>query len=572
MHLQVHAAVWARWAVAVVLFTATPCMAQDREKLRALLPMLPFKAQEEHIRVYSDLSAELTAELARHGERTWQFFARRFAQPPNRMEFTYVKSLATYTDLGKAGGWTVNPDGYNDAFVWDNDHGKLVLHTPKEPNVAAQLHALCSQALYCCLDGPRDYPWLYEGLCLYYQSAERLDAAGHLDPRQPLPEYLQDFHAQDRQGKLVPLARLLTMRAIDFDANRDLGTRAQSLLLMYYLMKEHPAVMQKLCRGLGQDYKDNAAVLAYLKTALKTDLPSLDKSYLAHARTLQPPAAPNLAKDAKDAKEAKDDPPAKEAPLDVVAKRFSYMAKDGPVEVYSDISKQFSQVHVKHLRFTWNYFARLTGDTPGTKLQLYYTRNEKLYEEIVRLTGSPQIPGAARRIAVSHHGTYWRMYILPYQNPDYETQLHEVSHLFFYHVFHGGLNAPWFMEGSGMYFECAMKMDKDGNMRPIPLGHSQDRFFELYAKGKLVPLRKLVSMNREQFYKEYLEVSYQQSLMLFHYLMKTHPKVMTDLFAQWHEGKTTSHEAVLEYLTAALNMDLATLEKRYVAYSLKKGR
>src|SRR5262249_23133372 len=154
----------------------------------------------------------------------------------NRMEFIYVKSQQAYADIAKLAGWTFEPNGYNVGFMWDNDHGKFVLHTPREPNVGAQLYTLCGQALFCNLEGTRDFPWLYEGLCLYYESAQRLNAAGNLDVRQLLPDYQQTFRASDRKGELVPLERLLTMRDKEFDADSTLGLRAQALLLMHYLM------------------------------------------------------------------------------------------------------------------------------------------------------------------------------------------------------------------------------------------------------------------------------------------------------------------------------------------------
>lgn len=47
---------------------------------------------------------------------------------------------------------------------------------------------------------------------------------------------------------------------------------------------------------------------------------------------------------------------------------------------------------------------------------------------------------------------------------------------------------------------------------------------------------------------------------------------MTGLFAQWHEGKLTTNDAVLDYLLESLKMDLPKLEKRYVAHGLKPGR
>lgn len=543
-------------AIHALLIVPAQGAAQDREKLRAFLQTLPYKAHKEHVHVYSDISAATANELAQHGERAWQFFAKRFAQPPNKMDFIYVKSRSLYADIAKLAGWNVEPGDDNVGFLWDNDHGKLVLQTPMEPNYGAQLGELCRQALFCSVEGARDFPWLFEGLSLYYQSVEQLDTADTLVLRQPLTDYLQAFRTHERQGALVPLARLLTMRDKEFDAEGSLKHPAQALLLIDYLMREQPTVMEKLCKGLGKEYKSNNAVIDYLKAALKTDLAGLEKSYLAHARGIAAPAGSDLAKSDR---------------LDALAKRFPFMAQDGPAVVFSDISKQHAQVHAKHLRFTWNYFAKLTGKTPGDKMELYYTRNEKLYEEIVRLTGSPQIPGAARRVAASHHG-YWRMYILPYQDPDYETQLHEVSHLFIYHVFPGGLNAPWLMEGSGMYFECALKMDKNGTMQPKLLGASQKPFVELSAKGKLLPLKKFVTLSRDEFYSKHLGVSYNQSLVLFHFLMKTHPKVMTELFAQWQDGKLATNEEVLDYLTGALKMDLPTLEKRYVAHGLKAGR
>ncbi|MCI0639553.1 MAG: hypothetical protein L0Y72_00075 [Gemmataceae bacterium] len=535
------------------LLTATsPCAGQDREKFRALLQRLPHKSEEAHVLVRSDVSAEVAADLARHGERAWQFFAKRFALPPNRMEFFYVRSESFYAEVAKLEGWTVYPGYPNVGFVWDKDHGKMVLQTPNEPNYGAQLGELCRQALFCSYQNPRDFPWLFEGLALYYQSADRLDASGKLILRHPHPDYHREFRAAERRGDLVSLPRLLTMSAKEFDADTSLKQRAQSLIFVHHLMTDHGEIMQQLCQRLGKDLKNNEEVLSFLKDSLKTDLAGLEKRHLAHVKKLPAQEGSDLAKLDR---------------LDVLKKRFPHAAKDGPAYVYSDLGKEFSQVHAKHLKLCWNYFAKLFGQTPGDKFEIYYTRNEDLFNEIVKLTGSRQLPGVVRKVAASFEGGYCRMYILPYQNPDYETQLHEVSHIFVQKVCPGAL--PWVVEGSGMYFECALKMDKNGVMRPRPLGYTHTSFVELHRKEKLLPLKKLVELDYTTFYQGEFGNAYNQSTLFFYYLMRAHPKVMTELFAQWNQGRIQNNGAILQYLTSALKMDLPTLEKRYLEYSLK---
>ena len=69
--------------------------------------------------------------------------------------------------------------------------------------------------------------------------------------------------------------------------------------------------------------------------------------------------------------------------------RFPHRAQVGPVTIYSDISKKFSEEHAKHGEKVWAYFSKFFAKTPGDKTVLYYTRDKKLYLAIAQHTPFP---------------------------------------------------------------------------------------------------------------------------------------------------------------------------------------
>ena len=138
---------------------------------------------------------------------------------------------------------------------------------------------------------------------------------------------------------------------------------------------------------------------------------------------------------------------------------FTYHAIDGPVAVHSDISDEFTKKHAHHARLVWDYYQKTFSRSPGNRIVLYYTKNQNLYDKILKKHPTIVLKGA-RQLTVNWEKDHREWFIMPYTDPDYGTQLHEISHDFLYCTCPGMDHFPWFREGSAMYYESGTFNDK----------------------------------------------------------------------------------------------------------------
>ena len=134
-----------------------------------------------------------------------------------------------------------------------------------------------------------------------------------------------------------------------------------------------------------------------------------------------------------------------------IAQDYPYMYEAEYARVYSDISPEFSRDHAIHLNKVFKFFAQYYAQSRGHAVEAYYTAEPEVFKEIVPHCPTIFIPGARNLTAC--YGDIARWFIIPYQIPDYGTQLHEISHDFLYATFPRSEEFPWYKEGTGMYFE-----------------------------------------------------------------------------------------------------------------------
>ena len=248
--------------------------------------------------------------------------------------------------------------------------------------------------------------------------------------------------------------------------------------------------------------------------------------------------------------------------------RFPHRAQAGQVTVYSDIGKKFSAEHARHGQKVWAYFSRCFAKTPGDKTVLYYTRDKKLYLAIAQHTPYPNPLLDARMVTALWAKDHRIWFIVPYQEPDFGTQLHELSHDFLYATYPGSADFPWIMEGTGMYWESGRWDEKGELVVDKPVGWYVREFKALHQKKQLLSLKELVALGRDRFWTYPSPKTYGQGMVLIHYLMKQHPTVMKNLFDRLNRGEIKNNDRLLEALQEELKMDLASLEKRYVDFGL----
>jgi uncharacterized protein (TIGR03067 family) len=246
--------------------------------------------------------------------------------------------------------------------------------------------------------------------------------------------------------------------------------------------------------------------------------------------------------------------------------RFTHRAQAGPVIVYSDISKAFSESHAKHGEKVWKYYTKLHGKTPGDKTVFYYTRDEKAFNAIADRTGSVQLKNA-RLVAGTWNVDHMVWIIVPFEEPDFGTQLHELHHIFLGEVYGG--ESPWFREGIAMYLEEGA-WGKNGDLVVnAPFGWHAKQVPELAAKRQLVPLGELVTMGPERFYDKDFHQHYGQAMVFLSYLMRQHPKAMNEIIGRINRGEIESNEQLLRAISGSLKMDMRTLEKNYINYAMQ---
>jgi Protein of unknown function (DUF1570) len=253
--------------------------------------------------------------------------------------------------------------------------------------------------------------------------------------------------------------------------------------------------------------------------------------------------------------------------LDELCRRFAFTSKSEHVVVRSDISQEFCAVHADHAERVWTFFARMFSKTPGPMAELYYTRDEELYSRIAKIVGEEVIPGG-RRVTSQWSGDHRKWFIIPYQDPDLGTQLHEMGHDFLYATYPGSEECPWLKEGLGMYFESG-RLDEKAKFsvtRPFPSMHAA--FRERSKSDALVPLSKLLTLSRADFYKSDPQTVYSQSMMFCFFLMRRHEKTMDRLFERLNRARIDSNRQVIDFILEDSKTDLKSLDAEYRAFAL----
>lgn len=242
--------------------------------------------------------------------------------------------------------------------------------------------------------------------------------------------------------------------------------------------------------------------------------------------------------------------------------RFPFKYHLENVTVYSDISEEFSRTHAEHCLKVWKYYSKLFAKTPGKSIELFYTKNQTLYNAILKRYPTIVLKGA-RQVTANWTGDHRQWFIMPYTEPDFGTQLHEISHDFLYHTYPGCDAYPWFREGSAMYFESG-RMDDAGNLVVEKPFESLKVMFDNWRdKNRLIPLKRLVSMPQKEYYRGEFYKQYSQSMMLYFYLMKKHPAVMDRLLGEINRGRIKHNSQIINFIIKNTGMDLMKLEKEY---------
>ena len=113
-----------------------------------------------------------------------------------------------------------------------------------------------------------------------------------------------------------------------------------------------------------------------------------------------------------------------------------FRSDKGSVQVRSDISENFSRDHADHADNVWRFFSRVFARSPGRRIELYYTENVSLYQRVFAFCPSTAIPGGRQvTTCFDESERFYRWFIVPFQIPDFATQLHEIGHSFLFFTY-----------------------------------------------------------------------------------------------------------------------------------------
>ena len=256
-----------------------------------------------------------------------------------------------------------------------------------------------------------------------------------------------------------------------------------------------------------------------------------------------------------------------QSPADLIP-GYPYVSAIDEVLVGSDISQAFSDQHVDHMKEVWDYFSGIWAKRRSDRLEWYYSQDRSKVLAALELCSTQAVNAEARLLTACYGGTYPIWFIEPFVIPDFGTQLHEMGHDFVFPTYWGSASFPWFIEGSGMYYEGGV-FQSDGSLaltQPLPwLVQTFDRYD---GSGQLVALDTLVRLNRDQFYLgETPHAYYAQSGFFWYYLETRHSSVVDQLIAELNgvDPWVRNNQWVLDFIVSGTGLTLAELDQAYLA-------
>jgi len=254
---------------------------------------------------------------------------------------------------------------------------------------------------------------------------------------------------------------------------------------------------------------------------------------------------------------------------------YPHVHRVGNVRVFSDISPEFSRRHAEHGWKVWAFFDELYAVSPNDYLDAYYTTDSDVIAKLGTNCGVDTVfaeyQARDTRVVFLCHpwlGSQWdygRWFIIPFQIPDFGTQLHEFGHHFFFETWPGTRSdRGWFIEGTAMYFEAGVFGD---SLRIAdPLDYCTVMFDRADKQDHLIPVGELITLEWEAFWADPHRF-YPLSCMLFHYVELHHPGVLYSMIDQINSRGITTSDQLIDALLRLTGMSVRELNDAWVAYS-----
>ena len=255
--------------------------------------------------------------------------------------------------------------------------------------------------------------------------------------------------------------------------------------------------------------------------------------------------------------------------LQVLAADYPHVHQVANVRVFSDISPTFSREHAEHLKRTFDFFNGLYAKNAGDYYDVYYTTDPEVF---LKLNPNPhchaEIAVDARSVSACYLD-YPRWFILPYEIPDFGTQLHEIGHDFHGKTwplsYDGDPPSLWFVEGSAMYWEGGVFTD-DGSLKvPEPAPYCTYWIQRADQEDALIPLGELINLG-DAYYSDPRE-TYAPPCMLFNYLENHEPGVLYAVIDRINSQQIVTNDHLVAALLELTGKSVNELEEVYLSFS-----
>jgi enamine deaminase RidA (YjgF/YER057c/UK114 family) len=289
---QITAAIGATSASLPVTVTAIPRTISD------VYTHFPFAYVSGPVALYSDISPAFSQQNGAGLTLVWNYFSKLFRKSYGGHAVVYYTSDQNLYAL--AYGFC-NPNGtppgtqntsYSAACNDPASGIQALVMMPTFPLDTERLQdEIGHQFLYATYPQSFAYPWVYEGLGLYWE-AGTFDSSGNLVVQSP-GTYLAVYEAAKARGSTVSLDALVHMSEATFysglySRSNQLTTSevhfAQADAFMYYLFKKFPNVMAGLIKQWNSGtIATNDGTITYITTQTGMTLAQLDAACSAYA-------------------------------------------------------------------------------------------------------------------------------------------------------------------------------------------------------------------------------------------------------------------------------------------------
>ena len=255
--------------------------------------------------------------------------------------------------------------------------------------------------------------------------------------------------------------------------------------------------------------------------------------------------------------------------LQVLAADYPHVYQVANVRVFSDISPTFSREHAEHLKRVYDFFNGLYVRNAGDYYDVYYTTDPEVF---LKLNPNPHCQAeiaVGARTVLACYLDYPRWFIIPFQIPDFGTQLHEIGHDFHGRTwplsYSGDPPSGWFVEGTAMYWEGGVFTDEGSLTVPVPAPYCTNEFQRADQEGTLIPLGELINLG-DAFYLDPRE-TYAPPCMLFNYLEHHEPGVLYAVIDRINSEQIVTNDQLVAALLELTGKSVSELEEVYLSFS-----